>query len=227
MLPHFDCRVGSFASWEEARSLLLWRAYDCSVNGVSDAVYHIKGSGKAIQGLVVMSAQLDAMYANLLFQQVPGPWGEGGKGYPSLKPLAAWVNDFIARLTFVQKWYDEGKPPAYWISGFYFPQAFLTGTLQNYARKYQVAIDSVNFDFTVLQKEGKSDIQFKPHDGVYIYGLFLDGCRWDKPGNKLADSVPKVLFAPLPVLLFLLIGFLALIPYQMIVRRQATPEDEE
>jgi len=51
VLPHFDCRVGSFASWEEARSLLLWRAYDCSVNGVSDAVYHIPGSGKAVQGL--------------------------------------------------------------------------------------------------------------------------------------------------------------------------------
>ena len=49
--PHFDCRVGSWASWAEARSLLIWRAYDCSVNGVSDAVYHIPGSGKQIQRL--------------------------------------------------------------------------------------------------------------------------------------------------------------------------------
>jgi len=51
ILPHFDCRLGHYASWEEARSLLMWRAYDCSVNGVSDAVYHTKGSGKAIQSL--------------------------------------------------------------------------------------------------------------------------------------------------------------------------------
>ena len=29
---------------------------------------------------------------------------------------------------------------------------------------------------------------------------FLDGCRWDKAGNKLADSAPKVLYAQLPVL---------------------------
>merc|ERR1719162_2239859 len=43
ILPHFDCRLGSYASWEEARGLLMWRAYDCSVNGVSDAVYHMKG----------------------------------------------------------------------------------------------------------------------------------------------------------------------------------------
>lgn len=51
VLPHFDCRLGHYTSWEEARGLLLWRAYDCSVNGVSDAVYQIKGSGKEVQGL--------------------------------------------------------------------------------------------------------------------------------------------------------------------------------
>merc|ERR1719310_1289961 len=51
ILPHFDCRVGHYASWEEAQALLLWRAYDCSVNGVSDAVYQTPGSGKQIQGL--------------------------------------------------------------------------------------------------------------------------------------------------------------------------------
>ena len=48
--PHFDCRMGDYASWAEARAVLLWRAYDCSVNG-SDAVYQIKGSGKQVQGL--------------------------------------------------------------------------------------------------------------------------------------------------------------------------------
>lgn len=47
--PHFDCRLGHYSSWEEAQGLLLWRAYDCSVNGVSDAVYQCKGSGKQIQ----------------------------------------------------------------------------------------------------------------------------------------------------------------------------------
>merc|ERR1712113_1353594 len=51
ILPHFDCRLGHYESWEEARALLLWRAYDCSVNGVSDAVYHTPGSGKSVQSL--------------------------------------------------------------------------------------------------------------------------------------------------------------------------------
>lgn len=42
-LATFDCRVGMYDSKDEAMSLLLWRAYDAGVNGVSDAVHHLKG----------------------------------------------------------------------------------------------------------------------------------------------------------------------------------------
>jgi dynein heavy chain len=37
-------------------------------------------------------------------------------------------------------------------------------------------------------------------EGVYVYGLFLEGCRWDGKQNKLVDSDPKKLYTPLPVL---------------------------
>lgn len=39
-LPTFDCRIGVFDTREEALALILWRAYDCGVNSVSDAVFH-------------------------------------------------------------------------------------------------------------------------------------------------------------------------------------------
>ena len=94
-----------------------------------------------------MSAQLEEMSNSLFNNHVPTMWS--GKAYPSLKPLAAWVIDLVARMKFIGDWVELGMPVVYWISGFFFPQAFLTGTLQNFARKEIVPIDTISFSFQV------------------------------------------------------------------------------
>ena len=43
-------------------------------------------------------------------------------------------------------------------------------------------------------------IKESPAEGVYIHGLYLDGCAWSGRENKLVDAEPKRLFNPLPVL---------------------------
>lgn len=71
------------------------------------------------------------------------------QAYPSLKPLSSWVSDLLQRISFLQGWIADGIPSVFWISGFFFPQAFLTGTLQNFARSSLVSIDTIGFDFKV------------------------------------------------------------------------------
>jgi hypothetical protein len=87
----------------------------------------------------------------------------------------------------------------YWISGFFFTQSFLTGTRQNFARKYTIPIDELAWKFFVLTPEVAARARFIQHvitrpvahaqesaavhagspDGCYIHGVFLEGAGWD------------------------------------------------
>ena len=88
----------------------------------------------------------------------------------------------------------------YWLSGFFFPQAFLTGTPQNYARKETIAVDKISFDFQFKDTLQHEDVKEKPESGCLFYGLYLEGCKWDYEKHELAESDPKKLFVDLPML---------------------------
>ncbi|XP_023791251.1 dynein heavy chain 1, axonemal [Cyanistes caeruleus] len=152
---------------------------------------------KALKGLVVMSSRLELMASSLYNNTVPEIWN--AKAYPSLKPLASWVNDLVQRIEFLQNWISHGIPSVFWISGFFFPQAFLTGTLQNFARKSVISIDTISFSFKVM-KESVKELTHQPNVGCYIYGLFLEGARWDAAAGQLAESRPKELYTEMAVI---------------------------
>lgn len=54
----------------------------------------------------------------------------------------------------------------------------MTGTLQNYARKHVIAIDRLEFEYRLLDI-APEQVKEKPEDGCYVYGIYLEGARWD------------------------------------------------
>lgn len=245
-------------AYEESMNTVL--AQECiRYNGLLVTVRStLQESLKALKGLVVMSPELEAITDCIFDNKVPEAWAN--VAYPSLKPLSSWVVDLVERVKFIEGWIANGVPPAFWISGFFFPQArnalrestrirpvgffrcglqhgwkpgggcsaarprdghlllhpttnahlvlvrpphfhtqaFLTGTLQNYARKNRFPIDTVSFDF-VIRDDLEASTTAAPEIGCYIYGLYLEGARWDPAVHSLNESRPKELYTDFPM----------------------------
>jgi len=188
----YECTKKYPVVYEESMNTVLvqeMQRFNRLINVIRSNLLDLK---KALKGLVVMNATLEDVFVNLGVGRIPASWKKAS--YPSLKPLGSYYNDLLRRLSFFQLWYEEGKPGAYWLPGFYFTQAFLTGALQNFARKYKIPIDSVAFDFEVMKRPGDKTGK-GPEDGVHCYGLYLDGAKWDKKRHVLAEAEPKKLFS--------------------------------
>ena len=153
---------------------------------------------KALIGEIVMSEYYEKIGNSLFDNKVPELWED--VGFLSLKPLASWIQDLNYRIKFLSYWIEGGTPAVFWISGFFFQQAFLTGTLQNYSRKHIIAIDELTFQFKIYDDISYQDVKEKPEDGWYVYGMYLEGARWNSNTHLLDDSRPKQLYTELPMI---------------------------
>ena len=161
---------------------------------IETIIQTLKNLLKALKGLVVMSQQLEEMSTSLYNNSVPKIWAD--KAYPSLKPLAAWVDDLVERVKFIDGWINDGIPTVFWyvysghldshsyifsnypnlcvrISGFFFPQAFTTGILQNFSRRSKISIDAISFSFQFV-REPYVELTRRPENGCYISGLYIE-----------------------------------------------------
>eukprot|EP00924_Labyrinthula_sp_SR-Ha-C_P008574 snap_masked-scaffold_37-processed-gene-0.12-mRNA-1 protein AED:0.06 eAED:0.07 QI:0/0/0/1/1/1/3/0/4292 len=167
---------------------------------------------KALKGISVLSTDLDEMASSIFMQKVPGPWES--VSYPSLKPWRPWLVDLRQRIAFFDKWVENGTPKTFWISSFFFPQAFLTGQLQNYARRNKLPIDTVSYGFNIM-KESKGFIeknystvlksigfQDSVLDGCFVHGLFMEGGRFDLENMTVTSSRERELYTDMPVIHF-------------------------
>ncbi|XP_049633509.1 dynein axonemal heavy chain 14 [Suncus etruscus] len=118
--------------------------------------------------------------------------------------------------------FSEGFPTKYWFPAFFFPQAFLTSVLQDYGRYQGIPLNDLTFTHKVISdnpdaKDNEFSIiiqkrlnivrkAFKgihpKHIGAHVFGLFIEGARWNHEQNILEDSLPLELCCDFPEIYF-------------------------
>ena len=61
------------------------------------------------------------------------------------------------------------------------------------------ALDGVHMASEVTKMMTKEEVTAPPAEGVYIYGLYIEGANWDRKIGKLNEPTPKQLFSQMPV----------------------------
>jgi len=162
----------------------------------------------AIDGVVIMTPALMIALNAIFDAKPPKYWyidASGAQIAWTTPNLGGWFQGLLDRDSQLKNWLKDGRPTVYWLTGFFNPQGFLTAMKQEVTRKHKAerwALDDMVYKTNILEEFDPKRVRSASDDGgVYVQGLFLDGCSWDIRSKCLAESAPKELFTPLPIIL--------------------------
>ncbi|XP_043931285.1 dynein axonemal heavy chain 11-like [Protopterus annectens] len=151
-----------------------------------------------LKGELAISSEMEQLQTALFFDNVPDTWTK--LAYPSTYSLAQWYSDLLLRCRELDAWtQDLSVPSVVWISGFFNPQSFLTAVMQSLARKNEWPLDKMHLTVDVTKKF-KEEYAQPAREGAYIYGLHMEGGRWDIQGGHIAEARLKDLTPLMPVI---------------------------
>jgi dynein heavy chain len=162
---------------------------------------------QAIRGEVVVTEEIMDSINAVFDARVPKSWlySPAGDELSWLSPsLGMWFTGLLLRDTQYREWLAHGRPHAFWMAGFFNPQGFITAVQQEITRIHKAenwALDSVVIHAEVTDIANSENVRSAPREGVYVYGLHLDGAAWADKEATLTESAPKKLFALLPIML--------------------------
>ncbi|XP_011639724.2 dynein heavy chain 10, axonemal [Pogonomyrmex barbatus] len=153
---------------------------------------------KAIAGEIEMDAVLENISVALYNGSLPKEWAKLAPD--TRKNLAGWMDHFQKRIDQYTNWSGANEPVVLWLSGLHVPETYLAALMQMACRKNNWPLDHSVVYTTVSKFSRPDEVEERPDQGCYVYGLYLEGARWDIEERRLKRSHPKVLIEKLPIL---------------------------
>ncbi|CAD8154161.1 unnamed protein product [Paramecium pentaurelia] len=148
---------------------------------INQLIELIEESISLIQRILTGDSSPNTMIAeDIKYQRVPQEWMD--IGFRSDKKLGQWFQEFLKRVNFINNWNDQGIPNAIWLGGLMKPNSFLM-----YAKYSEECLNKKTI-YTILDSIQIEHITNCPANGYYLYGLTLQGAKWNQKQHILVES---------------------------------------
>jgi len=153
----------------------------------------------ANKGELTMSDQMEALMYDIYLNRVPASWMN--LSFESTRGLLSWLDSLKARLEQLNAWKDDPSrlpQPVTWLNRLKNPNSFLTAIKQVHARRTQIELNRLYIQTDILKK-WYWDAELPKTEGALVFGMQIEGAKWDFSGGSLEESEPKKQFSLLPV----------------------------
>ena len=151
-----------------------------------------------LSGELQMSEKMEVLFQALYLGRVPVTWSK--LAYPSQRSLASWMDNLILRAAQLQGWTEDpvSIPVVTQLSYLFNPQSFLTAIMQKTAQKQKMELDKLVIQTDVTRKTVEQT-DTRARDGAYVYGLYMEGARWNWNAGVMEECLPREMSCALPV----------------------------
>jgi dynein heavy chain len=153
----------------------------------------------SFKGELTLSEKMEALMNCIFLNKVPPTWEK--LAFMSTRGLGSWLDNLKQRLDQLNLWKDDPTkvPTVTFINRLFNPQSFLTAIKQDYAKLKEIELNKLQIQTDIMKKMyWESDLP-PVKEGAYVFGMQVEGARWDMSVGQLEESLPKKQFSVLPV----------------------------
>jgi len=156
----------------------------------------------AIDGKLTMTEAIENLIDCLRLDRVPPKWI--AEGFASTRKLGSWLRSLVYRIDQYKIFSDDAVtiPKIVFINRLFNPLSYLTAIKQVHAQVQKSELDKLIIETNLTSVDLRNGVENLnlPKDGYLIYGMHLQGCRWDDEGKYLDDSKTREDYCVLPVI---------------------------
>jgi dynein heavy chain len=134
-------------------------------------------------------------------ERVPEEWINDG--FSTNRKLTPWLTSIELRIQQYKAFESENAPPKIvFINRLFNPLSYLTAIRQTFAQTSNLELDKLIIvtEPTSIDLRNQKDSITLPKDGIMIYGMHLQGARWDEENRIIDESKPREDYCVMPVI---------------------------